>query len=60
MLRLVSAFRDKIERCHEFKPNSSVCDTKKDWYYKKYGQEMIKRYRRKYKEKFGEEILLEK
>lgn len=58
--RLVSAFRDKIERCHEVKPNSSVCDGKKDWYYKKYGQEMIRRYRSKYKQKFGEDSLLEK
>ena len=58
--RLVSAFRDKIERCHDFKPNTTICDKTKDWYFKKYGQEMINRYRTKYKQKFGEDSLLAK
>ena len=58
--RMLSAYRDKIERCHEMMPNSTKCNLSKDWYFKKYGREMIRRYREKYKEKFGEESLLEK
>ena len=56
-IRMVSAYRDKIERCHQLKPNSSEPDPEKDWYFKKYGSEMIKRYRRKYLEKFGTDSL---
>ena len=58
--RLISAYRDKIERSHEMKPNSSEVNIEKDWYYKKYGKEIIKRYRKKYLEKFGFETLTEK
>ena len=54
---MVSAYRDKIERCHQLKPNSSEPDPEKDWYFKKYGSEMIKRYRKKYLEKFGTDSL---
>jgi len=58
--RLISAYRDKIERSHEMKPNSSEVNIEKDWYFKKYGKEIIKRYRKKYLEKFGFETLTEK
>ena len=50
---MISAYRDKIERAHELMPNSSEINKNKDWYYKKYGQEMIKRYRKSYIQKFG-------
>ena len=42
------------------KPNSSEVNIEKDWYFKKYGKEIIKRYRKKYLEKFGTETLTEK
>jgi len=39
--RLVSAFRDKLERC----TTSYDCTRQKDWYYSKHGSKMVKKYR---------------
>ena len=50
-IRLVSAFRDKLERCHSFQGN--VCDLTKDWYFNKYGKSIVKRFRKNYLTKFG-------
>ena len=57
IFRILSAYRDKIERCHDFKPNSSEIIPDSDWYFQKYGQEMIRRYRKMYIRKFGEDSL---
>ena len=52
--RLISAYRDKIERSHEIIRNSTdMINPTKDWYFKTYGYEMVRRYRKKYIEKFG-------
>ena len=47
--RLVSAFRDKIERLHEESLD-------KDWYFKLYGKHAVQ-YRAKAKAKFGPNFL---
>lgn len=39
--RLVSAFRDKLERCHGKDP----CLIDDDWYYKTYGKKIVNKYR---------------
>ena len=57
IFRILSAYRDKIERCHDLKPNSSEINPDSDWYFQKYGQEMIRRYRKMYIRKFGEDSL---
>lgn len=45
--RLVSAFRDKLERLHSKKAKS-------DYFYKLYGRDIVKRYRARATERFGE------
>ncbi|XP_023323409.1 carbohydrate sulfotransferase 11 isoform X2 [Eurytemora carolleeae] len=47
--RLVSAFRDKLERCINPK-----CILTKEWYYKKYGKEIVRMYRQKSIQRHGE------
>ena len=44
--RLVSAYRDKLERSH-------VDNYQTDFYYKKYGQKIVKKYRQKATSIFG-------
>lgn len=48
--RLVSAFRDKLERCH--RPD---CKLDNDWYYQTYGKEMVARQREGAIVRFGQE-----
>lgn len=50
--RLVSAYRDKIERIH----GDSLA---KDWYYKQYGSKMVGKYRRLAVKKFGDDFFSE-
>ncbi|XP_023335026.1 carbohydrate sulfotransferase 8 [Eurytemora carolleeae] len=52
--RLVSAFRDKLERCHGLDP----CILKTNWYYKTYGRGMVSSYRRAAIQRFSEEFFL--
>ena len=53
--RLVSAYRDKLERCHSVREGK--CDLRKDYYYKKYGKQIVSIFRTKYLDKFGQESL---
>jgi len=53
--RLVSAYRDKLERCHSV--SEGECDLGKDYFYNNYGKHIVSRFRRKYLDKFGEESL---
>ena len=57
IFRLISAYRDKIERCHALKENSSEPNPEGDWYYRQYGREITRKFRRKYISQFGEESL---
>jgi len=54
--RLVSAFRDKLERC----TTTYDCTKKKDWYYSKHGSIIVKKYRKIAKSKFGKEFFSKK
>ena len=56
--RLVSAFRDKLERCHSIKDDK--CNLVKDFYYRKYGKAIVASFRSQYLAKFGKESLSEK
>ena len=47
--RLVSAYRDKLERSH-------ADNYKTDFYYKKYGQKIVKKYRQKATSIFGKDF----
>ena len=47
--RLVSAYRDKLERSH-------ADNYEKDFYYKKYGQKIVKKYRQKATSIFGKDF----
>ena len=49
LTRLVSAFRDKIERSYKQK------DVTKDWYYKVYGKTIVSKYRKRAIAKFGQD-----
>ena len=53
--RLVSAFRDKIERFHGKDYDKRLTD----WYYTKYGKGMVKAWRSKATEKFGSSFFAE-
>ena len=57
IFRLISAYRDKIERCHALNENSSEPNPEGDWYYRQYGREMTRKFRMKYISQFGEESL---
>ena len=57
-IRLVSAFRDKLERCRSTIGNK--CNLTKDYYYKKFGRGIVINYRTRYLAKFGKESLSEK
>jgi len=50
--RLLSAFRDKLERCYGKEP----CTLKTDWYYKKYGRGIVSKYRPAARSRFREEF----
>jgi len=54
--RLVSAFRDKLEQCH----GPQNCTLENNWYYKKYGKNIVSQYRTKAIEKFGDSFFDEK
>ena len=47
--RLVSAYRDKLERSH-------AVDYEVDFYYKKYGEKIVKKYRQKAIDIFGQDF----
>eukprot|EP00092_Neocalanus_flemingeri_P032094 GFUD01034882.1.p1 GENE.GFUD01034882.1~~GFUD01034882.1.p1 ORF type:complete len:436 (-),score=99.92 GFUD01034882.1:116-1423(-) len=47
--RLVSAYRDKLERCHAY----NNCASDSDWYYKTYGKKIVKKYRKGAELRFG-------
>ena len=49
--RLVSAFRDKLERSHSDDPN----EAEEDFYYQKFGRNIYRKMRSKAIEKFGED-----
>ncbi len=54
--RLVSAFRDKLERLH----TRNAHRYSKDYYYIQYGKEIVTRYREAALKRFGKEMLYEK
>ena len=47
--RLVSAYRDKLERTHTPLPRL-------DYYYKKYGQKIVEKYRKRALQKLGDDF----
>jgi len=53
--RLVSAYRDKIERCHG--PDNTTL--KGEWYYKTYGKKIVSKYRNGAIQRFGPEYFSE-
>jgi hypothetical protein len=53
--RLVSAYRDKLERTHI--TVNDVEDPKSDFYYKRYGKKIVAQFRKKAIEKFGLEFI---
>ena len=54
--RLISAFRDKLERC----TTEFDCTRKNDWFYKRLGSKIVKRFRKAATEKFGSDFFSEK
>ena len=61
--RLVSAYRDKLERCHAY---SNKCENDSDWQgqfscrcYGKYGQNIVRKYSKQAEQRFGSEYFLE-
>ena len=54
--RLVSAFRDKLERCHSV-GRDGRCNLAQDWYYNKDGKAMVARHRAALLAKFGKNVL---
>jgi len=54
--RLVSAFRDKLERCHSVRKDGQ-CDLKKDYYYNRYGKLIVKKHRTSYLHRFNQTSL---
>lgn len=53
--RLVSAFRDKLERCHSVRRGR--CDLKRDFYYNRYGKLIVKNHRTSYLHRFNQTSL---
>lgn len=54
--RLVSAFRDKLERCH----GPANCTLENDWYYKQYGRKIVSTYRQPAQARFSRDYFSEK
>lgn len=55
--RLVSAFRDKLERCHSVKRRTGTCNLEADLFYNKHGKNIVDQQRQDYLNKFGQESL---
>ena len=56
MCRLLSAFRDKFEKC----TTDFDCTKQKDWYFHRQGKELVRKYRKLAINKFGAEFFSEK
>lgn len=57
--RLVSAFRDKLERCPEG-ARGPKCSLTKQWYYQKYGKKIVATHRKAAEMRFGPDFFSEK